>query len=353
MGQDEVPTTKQLDFETHIELKQIGPVSHSPTIHILLGNQMGLQKHSTLLPSYYLPQATSLITRVFPQDTFTSIHQPWLFHITFTVPGPLMMAEAASAAYKTVPDGFMLDTLQTHFMLAPDSKKPLVYKVQRLSQGRRFAVRLVNIEQDDGRICVTITTSFMSGASWTGRAMTHAESMRTTQRIRDITLDDFEENRSHLGPFMKFERLPHVQHVPPDPSTTIAPVVAKIDPPIKAPTGSLLHLLGMIYLSDYHVMDCPLTIHGVDSGLFAIGDHTRNRPSSGSMMKIMTSLNHTVHFHAHDGFRADELVYIEATSPWAKDGRALIHSKMFSHNGLLIATCVQEAFYVFKDAAKL
>ncbi|KAK5252522.1 acyl-CoA thioesterase [Exophiala xenobiotica] len=312
MGQDEVPTTKQLDFETHIELKQIGP------------------------------------------DTFTSIHQPWLFHITFTVPGPLMMAEAASAAYKTVPDGFMLDTLQTHFMLAPDSKKPLVYKVQRLSQGRRFAVRLVNIEQDDGRICVTITTSFMSGASWTGRAMTHAESMRTTQRIRDITLDDFEENRSHLGPFMKFERLPHVQHVvPPDPSTTIAPVVAKIDPPIKAPTGSLLHLLGMIYLSDYHVMDCPLTIHGVDSGLFAIGDHTRNRPSSGSMMKIMTSLNHTVHFHAHDGFRADELVYIEATSPWAKDGRALIHSKMFSHNGLLIATCVQEAFYVFKDAAKL
>jgi acyl-CoA thioesterase II len=294
-----------------------------------------------------------------------------------------MMAEAASAAYKTVPDGFMLDTLQTHFMLAPDSKKPLVYKVQRLSQGRRFAVRLVNIEQDDGRICVTITTSFMSGASWTGRAMTHAESMRTTQRIRDITLDDFEENRSHLGPFMKFERLPHVQHgqilpqdkqsmmglnhapaksvveapkkllivticdlvVPPDPSTTIAPVVAKIDPPIKAPTGSLLHLLGMIYLSDYHVMDCPLTIHGVDSGLFAIGDHTRNRTSSGSMMKIMTSLNHTVHFHAHDGFRADELVYIEATSPWAKDGRALIHSKMFSHNGLLIATCVQEVSY--------
>lgn len=122
-----------------------------------------------------------------------------------------MMAEAAAAAYKTVPDGFMLDTLQTHFMLAPDSKKLLVYKVQRLSQGRRFAVRLVNIEQDD-KICVTITTSFMSGASWTGRAMTHSEPMRTTRRISDITLDDFEENRSHLGPFMKFERLPHVQH---------------------------------------------------------------------------------------------------------------------------------------------
>jgi len=308
MGRDDGPTTKELDFEAHIELTQIGP------------------------------------------DTFTNIHQPWLFHITFTVPGPLMMAEAAAAAYKTVPDDFMLDTLQTHFMLAPDSKKPLVYRVQRLSQGRRFAVRLVNLEQD-GRICVTITTSFMSGASWTGRAMTHSESMRTTRRIPDITLDDFEENRSHLGPFMKFERLPHVQQVPPDESTTMAPVVAKIDPPIKAPAGTLAHLLGMIYLSDYHVMDCPLAIHEADFGLFAIGDHTRTRTSSG--MKIMTSLNHTVHFHAHDGFRADELVYVEATSPWAKDGRALIHSKMFSHNGLLIATCVQEAFYVFKDAAKL
>ncbi|KIV77921.1 acyl-CoA thioesterase II [Exophiala sideris] len=308
MAQGKDGSAQSLDFESHIELKQLGP------------------------------------------DVFANIHQPWLFQITGTVPGPLMMAEAASAAYKTVPEGFKLDSLQTSFMLAPKGTRPLVYKVQRLSQGRRFAVRLVTLEQDE-KPCVTITTSFVSGASWTGRAMVHSESRRTDRRIDEITLDDFEPTRTHLGPFMKFERLPHVHQVPQNPSTSIAPVVAKVGPKITAPEGSPAHLLGIIYLSDYHVMDCPLVLHEVTIGESAIGDHSRTkRPNE---MKIMTSLNHVVHFHAHEGFRADEHVYIEATTPWAKDGRAMIHSKIFSQRGLLIATCVQEAFYVFKEGAKL
>jgi len=284
------------------------------------------------------------------QDVYTNVHEPWLFHITYTVPGPLMMAEAAAAASKTAPDGFMLDSLQTHFMLAPNAKKPLVYRVRRLSQGRRFAVRLVEIEQD-GRALVAVTVSFVSAAPWTGRAMVHVEQRRTGQRIDEITLDDFHGTRSPLGPFMKFQRLPHVHQEPRDPSTTIAPVVAQIDPRIKSPAGTLAHHLAVIYLSDYHVMDCPLTIHGVEFGLFDIDDHSRTTTAAG--MKIMTTLNHTVHFHAHNDFRADELMYIEATSPWAKDGRAMIHSRIFSQQGLLVATCVQEAFYVFKDNAKL
>lgn len=87
-------------------------------------------------------------------------------------------------------------------------------------------------------------------------------------------------------------------------------------------------------------MDCPLAIHGVKHGLWEIGDQSRT--ATPAEMKIMTSLNHTIHFHVHDGFRADDLLYIEATSPWAKEGRAMIHSKIFSKQGLLIATVVQE-----------
>lgn len=87
-------------------------------------------------------------------------------------------------------------------------------------------------------------------------------------------------------------------------------------------------------------MDCPLVIHGVPHGQWPIGD--RSKKATPANMKIMTSLNHTIHFHAHDGFRADELMYIEATSPWAKDGRAMINTRIFSTQGMLIATVVQE-----------
>ncbi len=129
------------------------------------------------------------------------------------MPGPLMMAQAASAAWKTVPTGFTLDSLQTHFMLAPNPKKPMTYKVQRIGNGRRFAVRIVNIEQDD-RIFVTITTSFVNDVQWSGRAMAHAVPMRVQRFDKrsgwEITLDDFQDMRTEKGPFMKFERLPLV-----------------------------------------------------------------------------------------------------------------------------------------------
>lgn len=254
-----------------------------------------------------------------------------------------MMAEAAAAAYETVPDGFMLDSLHTQFMLGPKAEKPLVYRVQRVSQGRRFAVRIITIEQDDKPV-VVVTACFMSGQAWTGRAMQHAAAIQIKERIDNITLDDFEHMRTEKGPFMKFQRLP-LQHAAttgtsPDPSTTIAPVVAKIEPAIKAPTGTAAHLLAVVHMSDYHVMDCPLSIHGMEFGLSAINDHARKPVPSG--LKIMTSLNHTIHFHVHDGFRADDLLYVEATSPWAKDGRAMIHSKIYTKEGLLVATCVQE-----------
>ncbi|KAJ9606350.1 acyl-CoA thioesterase [Cladophialophora chaetospira] len=306
------PEPKRLDFETHIELKETSP------------------------------------------DVFATIHEPWVFNITNTMPGPLMMAQAASAAWKTVPTGFMLDSLQTHFMLAPNPKKPLVYKVQRIGNGRRFAVRIVNIEQDD-KVFVTITTSFVNDVRWSGRAMTHAVPMRIKRHPErggwKITLDDFEDMRTDKGPFMKFERLPLVHEDPKNPATTIAPVVAQIDPPISAPRGSAAHILAVVHASDYHVMDCPLSVHDVAHGAWPIGDRTKTARPAG--MKIMTSLNHTIHFHTHDGFRADELMYIEATTPWAKDGRAMINTRIFSRQGLLIATVVQEAFYVFKDESKL
>lgn len=249
------------------------------------------------------------------------------------------MAEAAAAAYKTVPEGFMLDSLHTQFMVGPKADRPLVYKVQRVSQGRRFAVRIIIIEQDDKPV-VAVTASFMSSQAWTGQAMKHAAAIQIKERIDEITLDDFDEMRTERGPFMKFQRLPLQHSSPQDPSTTIAPVVAKIDPPIRSPTGTAAHLLAIVHMSDYHVMDCPLSIHGVEFGISKINDYERKQVPY--RMKIMTSLNHTIHFHIHDGFRADDLLYVEATSPWAKDGRGMIHTKIYTRDGLLVATCVQE-----------
>jgi acyl-CoA thioesterase 8 len=62
------------------------------------------------------------------------------------------------------------------------------------------------------------------------------------------------------------------------------------------------------------------------------------RPEIG----MMVSLDHSIYFHDPRGFRADEWMFTEMDTPWSGDGRGLVFQKMFSSDGRLIATCVQE-----------
>ena len=87
-------------------------------------------------------------------------------------------------------------------------------------------------------------------------------------------------------------------------------------------------------------MDAPMQLSDIPFGMPAINDYSRTR--TPQMHKVGTTLNHSIHFHIHDGFRADDLIYIEAETSWARDARAMISTKIFTQDGLLIATCVQE-----------
>lgn len=57
---------------------------------------------------------------------------------------------------------------------------------------------------------------------------------------------------------------------------------------------------------------------------------------------MMVSLDHTIYFHNPRGFRADEWILSEMETPWSGDGRGLVFQRMYTQNGTLIATCVQE-----------
>jgi acyl-coenzyme A thioesterase 1/2/4 len=57
---------------------------------------------------------------------------------------------------------------------------------------------------------------------------------------------------------------------------------------------------------------------------------------------MMVSLDHSIYFHNPWAFRADEWMLTEMESPWAGEGRGLAIQKIWSKDGLLIATCMQE-----------
>ena len=57
---------------------------------------------------------------------------------------------------------------------------------------------------------------------------------------------------------------------------------------------------------------------------------------------MMVSLDHTIYFHDPRNFREDDWLFTEMETPWAGDGRGLVYQKIWTKEGKLIATCVQE-----------
>lgn len=263
------------------------------------------------------------------------------------------MSQCALAASHTVSEDFTISSLYMNFLLGPSAQKPLTYRVASLSDGGRFVVRSVILEQD-GKKMVHATVNFMRNSPWTGTAMSYSSKRRTNHTVARITMDDLEDGRGPLGGFMRFQRLPIVfggnDHD--NVSTGITSSAAHIIPAITNEEDvPLSHMLGLISLSDYHVLDSPLQLHGIGFGLPRIGD--KHGQPAERQIRIAASLNHSIHFHRTNGWRADEIMYIEVSTCWAKDGRAMIRSEIFDQTGVIVATCVQEGFYVLQKGVKL
>ena len=124
------------------------------------------------------------------------------------------MSLCAAAAYRTLPtpgpDGFALDNLQSHFLRGISAQKRMRFKVSRLSNGKRFVVRYVAIEQE-GVLMHAATMTFVSREEWRGPANRYAVKRKTGHRVEEITLDDLAfPGKKTLRPHMKFQRMPLV-----------------------------------------------------------------------------------------------------------------------------------------------
>jgi acyl-CoA thioesterase II len=115
------------------------------------------------------------------------------------------MAMSAAAAWRTIQNDQVLGSLNMHFLLGSKPETPFVYKIQRLSSGRRFSARTVTIEQG-GKVIASGTLSFVKRNLTSGPAMKHAVSRETKEIVEDVTRDDLVP-KSRWGPWMKFQRL--------------------------------------------------------------------------------------------------------------------------------------------------
>ncbi|QBR72837.1 acyl-CoA thioesterase II [Beijerinckiaceae bacterium] len=243
--------------------------------------------------------------------------------------GGLVIAQALVASARTV-DGRAPHSLHGYFLLPGDPAVPIVYEVDRIRDGKSFTTRRCNAIQH-GRAIFSLSASFHIEEP----GLEHAFSMPDVPLPESLPSEaEMLERFGAAMPeairrwFMRdrpIELRPvdlsrHFRHQPGAPQQNIW---LRASGPL--PDDPAIHRAVLAYLSDMTLIDVALSAHGhsvFDSDL------------------QIASLDHALWFHRP--FRADEWLLYAQDSPSSGGARGFTRGLLFSHDGQLVASVVQE-----------
>jgi acyl-CoA thioesterase-2 len=255
--------------------------------------------------------------------------------------GGQVAAQALAAAGRTVPDGFppvggspQPHSLHAYFLRAGDPDAPIVYTVDRIRDGRSFTTRRV-VAVQHGRPIFHLSASFQRYEE----GLDHQADMppapdpetlppgrealpRYADRFTDPgAVDRLLEARAAVD--LRYAVEPPYA-TPGEPREPRSQVWFRVDG--KLADDPLLHACLATYVSDMTLLDPVLLAHG--RGGWAVGD------------VVGASLDHAMWFHRP--FRADEWLLYDQESPTSSGGRGLGQARIWTRDGRLAISVVQE-----------
>jgi acyl-CoA thioesterase II len=246
--------------------------------------------------------------------------------------GGQVAGQALVAAGRTVPDDRPVHSLHAYFIRPGDPSVPLVYTVDRVRDGRSFTTRRVTAIQH-GKPIFTLSASFHHPEA----GLEHATPMPAVPRP--------EELRSNAERLAEAVGAPLPRHFRDSPIElrSVGPLSVELarDPSLRAegehsnlvwvrvteelPDDPLLHVCLMTYISDLTLIETALLEHGITM---------LDGRTTGA------SLDHAMWFHRP--FRADRWLLYAQESPIASGGRVLARGLVFTADGDLVVSVVQE-----------
>ncbi|MFD4631453.1 acyl-CoA thioesterase [Streptomyces sp. NPDC058284] len=264
------------------------------------------------------------------EDIFRGVSRSALVPRVF---GGQVAAQALVAAGRTVPDDRPAHSLHAYFLRPGDPGAPIVYTVDRIRDGRSFTTRRV-VAVQHGQPIFHLSASFQ-------------------------TYEEGLEHQAVMPPALDPETLPTAaemlpRHLPREVADRLLETRAAVDlryadaPPwgtVGQPreprsqvwfrangkladyeADPLLHVCLATYVSDMTLLDSVLLAHG--RGGWAVGD------------VVGASLDHAMWFHRP--FRADEWLLYDQESPTSSGGRGLGQARIWTQDGRLAVTVIQE-----------
>ncbi|WP_019634665.1 acyl-CoA thioesterase II [Actinomadura atramentaria] len=252
--------------------------------------------------------------------------------------GGQVAGQALVAAGRTVPVNRPVHSLHAYFIRPGDPLVPIVYTVDRVRDGRSFTTRRVTAVQH-GKAIFTLSASFQIAESGPEHQapMPPASDPETlpTSRDRFVPLfgERFADEWVSRRPFDVRHATPLTWEAAKDPAlaTPVSEVWLKADGEL--PDDPLLHVCLMTYASDMTLLDTVLLNHGL---------------AWGDKRTMGASLDHAMWFHRP--FRADDwLLYLQDT-PFAGGARGLARGQVFTRDGQLVVSVMQEGLIRVTDA---
>ncbi|MCW2747433.1 MAG: acyl-CoA thioesterase [Nocardioidaceae bacterium] len=244
--------------------------------------------------------------------------------------GGQVMAQALMAACRSVHESRFVHSLHAYFLLGGDPSIPIVYDVERIRDGGSFSTRRVAARQH-GEVIFYMTASFHKTESGYEHqdAMPDVPSVDATAQMENLA--GFSSEDAKFGWAEEWSAL-DMRYIgdnrdADDPDRALHP--AKQQLWIRArgelPDDQVLHRCVLTYISDLTLLGSSLRPHavGIDS------------PTIQS-----ASLDHSMWFH--HPVQAGAWHLYDQGSPAAVGARGLGTGRIFSQDGVLVATVAQE-----------
>ncbi len=251
--------------------------------------------------------------------------------------GGQVAAQALVAASRTSPEDRLAHSLHAYFLRPGDPKAPIVYTVDRIRDGRSFTPRRV-VAVQHGQPIFHLSASFQTDEE----GLEHQEAMPDVPDPETLTpAVELLPRHAHLfsdpgvADRLAEARAPvDLRYVDDPPYLTAGRpreprsriwfrVNGKLDGDLDRPT---LHQCLATYISDMSLLEPVLLAHG--RGGWTVGD------------VVGASLDHAMWFHRP--FRVDEWLLYDQESPTSQSGRGLGRGRIFTADGRLAITVMQE-----------
>jgi acyl-CoA thioesterase-2 len=250
--------------------------------------------------------------------------EPWT-----RVFGGQVVGQALMAATRTVGEDRAVHSLHSYFMRPGDPGIPIVYQVSRDRDGKSFTSRRV-VAMQRGKPILNLAASFHVREEgrhhqWDMPDVPGPEGLTTD---RELSWDSRERIPPARWPLVFRQRPIDMRPLHPRPvdHTPLPPLqsfwMRSVAPLLDDPR---LHRVLLGYATDLMLLGTCVRPHGLHWLLGNLDE---------------ASLDHAVWFH--DEFRLDDWLLYTQDSPWAGGGRGINRGLIYTRDGRLVASVVQE-----------